>query len=90
MKLKFLSGKFMPSPGRTPIITTENSIDFSFDMIEEERKIKRILLADDEPFNLKSLKVLLELALLEMGHPKDLLSDLIDLSQNGQESLHRV
>jgi CheY-like chemotaxis protein len=47
----------------------------------------RILLLDDELFNLKGLKSFITLSLKRLNHRPDLLASLIDIVSNGEEGL---
>lgn len=39
---------------------------------------ERILIIDDDPFNLTSLKILLKLTLKKLGHPEEIIDKLVD------------
>lgn len=47
----------------------------------------RILIVDDEPFNLMSMKILIQQALKDLHLDKDLLNQRIDTATDGQEAL---
>lgn len=51
---------------------------------------KRILLVDDEPFNLKSHQMLFQMAGKELGFPMELFKTLIDTAKDGLEAQQRV
>jgi YesN/AraC family two-component response regulator len=48
------------------------------------------LLVDDEPFNLRGLKGIIELVMVKLGYPKELLESKIDLASNGYEAMKKV
>jgi YesN/AraC family two-component response regulator len=48
----------------------------------------RLMIVDDEPFNLHSLKVIIQQALKRLGFAKEYLDDLIDIATNGDEALN--
>ena len=50
----------------------------------------RILIVDDEPFNLQSLKVIIQQSIKKMGRPKEFLDKLIDVASNGKEAVKKV
>lgn len=58
-------------------------------LFAQERQ-SRILIVDDEPFNLQSMKVIIQQSLKRLGHPKELLNDLIDVATNGDVALNKV
>jgi hypothetical protein len=45
---------------------------------------------DDEPFNLQSLKIHVELACKNLGYPAQVVNSLIDTAKDGLESYNRV
>ena len=49
---------------------------------------KRIMIVDDEPFNLQSLKVVIQQSVKRLGMNKDILNRLIDEASDGQEALN--
>jgi len=51
---------------------------------------KRILVIDDEPFNLKSMKILLELAIKKLDLPLTSLMNNIDYAKDGNEYIAKV
>ena len=50
----------------------------------------RILIVDDEPFNLQSLKVIIQQSMKKMGRQKEFLDKLIDVASNGKEAVEKV
>lgn len=53
-------------------------------------KNKRILIVDDEPFNLNSLMILIELCSKDLGVDFQYLSSLIDTAKDGFEAFEKV
>lgn len=51
---------------------------------------KRILLVDDEPFNLFSLKILMLKAFRKYKIPKEVILNLIDTAKDGNEYIQKV
>jgi hypothetical protein len=64
--------------------------DFCDSKKEAPKAKDRILLIDDEIFNLKALKSLISLSIFQLGYDKKKLEDRIDLASNGQEALQMV
>lgn len=58
--------------------------------IRKEEPLLRILMVDDEPFNLRGLRVIMKKAVSNLGHNPDILEELIDQCFNGQEALDLV
>lgn len=54
--------------------------------IIKSRSSKRILVVDDEPFNLKSMKVIIDSVLKKLGLEEEFLNSFIDQAQNGLEA----
>jgi two-component system sensor histidine kinase/response regulator len=50
----------------------------------------RIMLVDDEPFNIKSMMVILKLSLKSMGLDPSIIDDITDFAYNGQEAVQLV
>ena len=48
---------------------------------------ERILIIDDDPFNLVSLKILLKLTLKKLGLPEVIIEKLVDQGSNGQQAV---
>jgi CheY-like chemotaxis protein len=48
------------------------------------------LIVDDEPFNLLSMKILLDLAFKDLQYPRELLLSLVDTAKDGAESIQLV
>lgn len=51
---------------------------------------KRILVVDDEPFNLKSIKYLIELSASRHGIPEEAIQQFIDYARDGDEYVQKV
>ena len=51
---------------------------------------RRVLIVDDEPFNLMSIKAILKSALKKIKLSPDLLKDLIDEAIDGNQAVKRV
>lgn len=51
---------------------------------------KRILIVDDEPFNLKSLKIMIEVSLKLLGMDSTLLDNYIDVATDGVQAITQV
>ena len=47
---------------------------------------KRILLVDDDPFNLQSIKIIVEIACRDLGFPMQVINRIIDIARDGIES----
>lgn len=51
---------------------------------------KRVLIVDDEPFNLSSMRILLKLSLKKMNIDDTMLDAYIDQASNGSEAVEFV
>ena len=56
-------------------------------MIESQN---RILIVDDEPFNLYGLENVLKLAITRFGYSAELIEKLVDQASNGKEAINMV
>ena len=48
------------------------------------------MIVDDEPFNLHSMRILLELAFKDLEYPLDLMMGQIDTAKNGLQYINKV
>ena len=55
--------------------------------VTEVISMERILIIDDDPFNLVSLKILLKLTLKKLGLPEVIIEKLVDQGSNGQQAV---
>ena len=51
---------------------------------------RRVLIVDDEPFNLMSIKTILASSLKKLNHNPNLLRDLIDEANDGAQAVQQV
>ena len=58
--------------------------------VEKYHCTKRILIVDDEPFNLNGLKIIFKMTLKRMDIDPRIMDDIIDSACNGKEALNRV
>ena len=49
-----------------------------------------MLIVDDEPFNLQSLKIIIQQSMKKLGHPKEFLDKHIDVASNGKEAVDKL
>ena len=45
---------------------------------------RKILIVDDEPFNIKAMEILIKMALQSLGMPVDIMETIIDIAYNGK------
>jgi PleD family two-component response regulator len=64
--------------------------DVVYSSCQSEHDTRRILIVDDEPFNIQGLKIILRAAYKKMHQPIDELEGLIDTAMNGQEAVDAV
>jgi CheY-like chemotaxis protein len=48
------------------------------------------MLVDDEPFNLYSMRIMLQESLKQLGLPETIFNSYIDYATNGNEALEKV
>ena len=58
-------------------------------VLEFESK-DRILIVDDEPFNIQGMMIIINACLKAMGHDEELLNKFIDYASNGQQAVQCV
>ena len=51
---------------------------------------KRLLIVDDEPFNLKTMGILLEMSFKQLNFPPELLGLILDKAKDGNEAIALV
>lgn len=51
---------------------------------------KRVLIVDDEPFNLRSLQVMIKLSLKQLKVDPDIIEPYLDKAKNGREAADLV
>ena len=50
----------------------------------------RVLICDDEPFNIQGLIIVLKAAIKKMGYKQQIIDDLVEKCYNGNEALGLV
>ena len=50
----------------------------------------RILVVDDEPFNLQALEIILKSSLRKLGHDPEIINHITDYALNGEEAMNLV
>ena len=50
----------------------------------------RILVVDDDPFQVKGIQIILGIALNKLGYSDDIAEKLIDSASDGQEAVEKV
>jgi CheY-like chemotaxis protein len=51
---------------------------------------RKILIVDDEPFNIMAMEILIKMALQSLGMPVDIMETIIEKAYNGKQALEKV
>jgi PleD family two-component response regulator len=51
---------------------------------------RKILIVDDEPFNIMAMEILIKMALQSLSLPVDIMDTIIDKAYNGKQALNKV
>jgi len=63
----------------------------TFDIIGKEFKVsRRIMVCDDEPFNVQGLIIVLKAVVKKMGVSEKLVDELVDKCYNGKEAVELI
>lgn len=58
--------------------------------IDPQFKYQRILIVDDDVFNLKSAIIILKAAARKLGRPEQLIDEIVDEAMNGVEAMEFI